>query len=125
MFRKSFKPLFLTLFVLVTASFAFGQFDDTPPKEDIPTGIKETLAKQRIKQNEKDFEELISRSEEVAKLSEELSKSVENSKKLSSEDTKKLQKLEKMVKKIRQELGASEDKEDSSRQNTIRNYRQY
>lgn len=108
---KFVKSLFVILLILLSFSFVFGQTPRPPVTEDLPVGIKENLAKQRIKQNEKDFQELISRSEEVVKLSEELQKSYENNKQLSNDDSKKLEKLEKMMKKIRQDLGAAEDKE--------------
>lgn len=76
---------------------------------DLPDPIKETLAKQRIKNEEKEYQELLQRGEEAAKLSEELNKSLENTQNLASEDIKKLERLEKLVKKIREELGAKDD----------------
>jgi oligoendopeptidase F len=81
------------------------------PKEDLPSNIKETLAKQRIAREKKDYEELLQRSEEAVKLSDELEKSFANSNQLSSDDQKKLDRLEKLVKKIRNELGAGDDGE--------------
>lgn len=111
MYVKLIKSLFVTSIILISYSFALGQSMRSPIVEDMPMGIKENLAKQRIKQEEKDFQELISRSEEVVKLCEELHESYEVNKQLSSEDSKKLEKLEKMMKKIRQDLGAAEDKD--------------
>lgn len=77
-----------------------------PEQEDYSDGIKETLAKQRIKTEEKQFAELIDRTEQAAAISEELNKSFETTRKFTSEDAKKLDRLEKIVKKIRQELGS-------------------
>lgn len=102
---------------LIFATTAFSQIDATSPsgrqqpKEELPKNIKETLAKQRIEREKKDYEELIKRSEEAVKLSEELEKSFSNSNQLSTEDLKKLEKLEKLVKKIRGELGGDDDGE--------------
>lgn len=79
------------------------------PKEELPKNIRETLAKQKIEREKKDYEELLQRSEEAAKLSQELEKSFVNSNQLSTEDQKKLDRLEKLVKKIRTELGADDD----------------
>ncbi|SRR5215204_836075 len=106
--------LFVVLLFGVTA---FSQIDaSTPngkpqPKEDLPKNIKETMAKQRIEREKKDYEELLQRSEEAVKLSEELEKSFTDSNKITSEDQKKLDRLEKIVKKIRSELGANDDGE--------------
>lgn len=79
------------------------------PQEELPKNIKETLAKQRIEREKKDYDELLQRSEEAVKLSEELEKSFAVSNQLSPEDRKKLDRLEKLVKKIRSELGADDD----------------
>ena len=81
-------------------------------KEDFPSNIKETLAKQRIAREKKEYDDLLQRSEETVKLSNELEKSFVNSKQLSSDDTKKLDRLEKLLKKIRSELGGDSGGED-------------
>jgi hypothetical protein len=99
---------------MLFAVTAFSQLDATTPngkpqKEDLPKNIKETMAKQRIEREKKDYEELLQRSEEAVKISEELEKSFVNSNQLSSEDQKKLERLEKLVKKIRGELGGDDD----------------
>ncbi len=75
-------------------------------KEDYPKSIKESLAKQRIETEKKDFQELLARGEEVAKLSRELEKSFAQNNSLTPEDEKKLNRVEKLVKKIRSEIGA-------------------
>ncbi|MEP6900342.1 MAG: hypothetical protein ABJA66_01250 [Actinomycetota bacterium] len=85
------------------------QFGKPQPKEDLPTNIKETLAKQRIAREKKDYQELLDRSQEAVKLSEELEKSFAATNQLSVDDEKKLDRLEKLVKKIRSELGADSD----------------
>src|SRR5438045_1575633 len=91
---------FSVVFAMIFATTAFSQIDATSPngrqpKEELPKNIKETLAKQRIEREKKDYEELVQRSEEAVKLSEELEKSFSNSNQLSAEDLKKLEKLEK------------------------------
>ncbi len=112
--------LFLIVFLLFAAE-AYGQIDaSTPsgrprPQEELPKNIKETLAKQRIEREKKDYEELLEKSEEAVKLSEELEKSFSDSKQISDEDRKKLEKLEKLVKKIRRELGGGDDEEQEEK----------
>jgi hypothetical protein len=83
--------------------------DQENRKEDLPSGIKENLARQRLKQQEKEFAQLLQRAEEAAKIAGELNASYEQNNALKSSDHKKLQRLEKLVKKIREELGGSDD----------------
>jgi ElaB/YqjD/DUF883 family membrane-anchored ribosome-binding protein len=78
-------------------------------EEDLPKSIKENLAKGRIEQEKKEYQELLDRGEEALKLSEDLEKSFSSNNKLSSDDYKKLERLEKLVKKIRNDLGGDED----------------
>ncbi len=109
---RIFFQLFL-IFLLVGAAHAQSDAttrNGTPPKEDLPTGIQESLAKQRIEREKKDYAELLARGEEAVKLSGELEKSFAQNNQISSTDQKKLDRLEKLVKKIRSELGADDDK---------------
>lgn len=115
MFSKLLKTLFfLVLFASVYSSVQ-AQFSNPndPRKEELPQGIKENLAKQRIEQEKKDYEDLVQRGEEALKLSEELEKAFAANNALSSDDRKKLDQLEKLVKKIRSDLGGDDDDETS------------
>jgi membrane-associated HD superfamily phosphohydrolase len=110
------KFSFIFLVLLLGSSAVYCQItpdgsrsNDPLNKEDLPDAFKETLAKQRIKEEEKEFQTLVQRSEEAFKLSEELSKDFDSKHKLSAEDIKKVDQLEKVVKKIRQDLGAKND----------------
>ena len=106
---------FSTLLVMLFCITAFSQLPDAstrngkPQPEELPKNIQETLAKQRIEQEKKDYEELLERSQEAVKLSDELEKSFSNANQLSSDDQKKLDRLEKLVKKIRGDLGGDDD----------------
>ncbi|HEX9961876.1 MAG TPA: hypothetical protein VGB00_13155 [Pyrinomonadaceae bacterium] len=80
-------------------------------QEELPKLIKENMQKGRIEEEKKEYDERIKRGEEAAKLSEELSKSFEQNQTLSPEDVKKLARLEKLVKKIRDDLGGEDDNE--------------
>jgi hypothetical protein len=104
---------------MLFAVSAFGQIDASTPggrprKEELPKNIQETLAKQRIEREKKDYQELLDRSQEAVKLSDELEKSFSNTNQLSSEDQKKLDRLEKLVKKIRGELGGDDDSDSEN-----------
>lgn len=108
---------FSVLLVMLLGITAYSQTDastsgDRPrQKEDLPKNIKETMAKQRIAREKKEFKELLEKSEEAVKLSEELEKSFTDSNQLTSEDRKKLERLEKLLKKIRSDLGGDDDGE--------------
>jgi ElaB/YqjD/DUF883 family membrane-anchored ribosome-binding protein len=93
----------------ICAQYDASTRDGRPKDEDLPKSIKENLAKGRIDKEKKDYEELVQRSEDALKLTEDLEKSFSSNNKLSSDDYKKLERLEKLVKKIRSDLGADED----------------
>lgn len=104
--------IFAALLVLSTVICAAAQFpDQSPNKEEYPKTVKESLAKGRIDREKKEYQQLIERGEEAAKISSEISKSFAKHNKFSSEDQKKLDRLEKIVKKIRNELGGDDDNE--------------
>lgn len=81
----------------------------TPQKEEVPQGVKENLAKMCIAQQKKEYAEMLERGDEALKLSEDLEKSFASGNALSAEDRKKLDRLEKLVKKIRSDLGGDDD----------------
>jgi hypothetical protein len=66
------------------------------------------------KQQQKEYQELLDNGEEAAKLSGELETSFEKSSTLSAEDQKKLDRLEKLTKKIRNSLGGENDEADDA-----------
>jgi membrane-associated HD superfamily phosphohydrolase len=114
MIRNLARTIFTLIFICGTAVCIAAQGDSTtadgkPRKEDLPIGIKESLAKQRIAREKKDFAELVLRGEEALKLSNDLEKSFTENNQLSVEDKKKIDRLEKVIKKIRNEIGADDD----------------
>lgn len=101
------KALFFqVLFVSLLTVTVFAQRQE--PSFELPEGIKENLAKRRVRAEEKEYRELIERSEEAARISEDLIESFEKTKKFSPEDGKQLERLEKVVKRIRRDLGAED-----------------
>lgn len=128
MSKKSLNFLFALIFVLAGCISAHAQGADAstangkpdPARQDLPDGLKETLAKERIKSEEKEYQELVQRGEEAAKLGEELNKSLATSQKFTAEDVKKLDRLEKIVKKIREELGAKDEDADQDEKKSER-----
>lgn len=125
---KLLKLIFISFVALIFAGAAKAQVPDAssrdtrPSKEeDLPKGLRETLQKHRIEEEKKDYDEMVKRGEEAAKLSEELTKSFEQNQNLSSEDQKKLSRLEKLVKKIRDDLGGEDDNESITKSLSLTN----
>ncbi len=118
--RLKFFHFIFALFLVSTAIVGVkAQGDATnrngrPRNEELPKSVKETIAKGRIDREKKDYEELIMRGEEAAQLSEELEQSYSKNNQLTSDDQKKLERLEKTLKKIRSELGGDDDDDEGS-----------
>lgn len=99
--------------VLSNAQIDASTSNGRPRKPQFPQPILETLEKKRIEDAEKEHRKMLERGELALKLSEELEKSFEEKEQLTSNDKKKLKDLEKLLKKIRSELGGDDDdKED-------------
>lgn len=76
---------------------------------DRPKGIKESLEKMRIAKEKKEYDEMLARGEEAVKVSTEVKNSYTQTGSLSDNDIQKVAKIEKLVKKIRDELGGDDD----------------
>ncbi|CAN5620668.1 hypothetical protein BH20ACI4_BH20ACI4_31070 [soil metagenome] len=111
MFKRFSIILFLLFaFALLTVSInaqidASNPYGRPRPEEPLPKNVQETLKKNELKQIKKDYEEMLANGEEAVKLSEELENSFEKNNKLIARDVEKLDKIEKLLKKIRKELG--------------------
>lgn len=108
-----------SLFLICTvALFASGQ--DTSgsilPKpsndDDRPKSFKETLERLRIDREKKEYQEMLDRGTEVLKITEELEKAVDQNGRLSETEFAKVASVEKLVKKIRGELGGDDEEDD-------------
>ena len=120
MAKNFLKVLFFAGFLAITSICANAQIDASTPsgrprnQEEMPKNIKESLLKHKIDKEKKDHEEMLKNGEEAKVLSEELEKSFSATNSLSSEDRKKIDRLEKILKKIRKELGGDDDDEKES-----------
>lgn len=115
--RIFFQLLFLTSFLLLTSSGVSAQIDASTPdgiprREELPKSIKETLMKYEIERTKKDHEEMIEHGVEASNLSREIHESYLQTGVFAAGEQEKLDRLEKLVKKIRKELGADSDDED-------------
>ena len=78
--------------------------------EQAPTPLDyELRAKREIKYAEKEHQENLTRAREASELGNAISAAFKQNQSLGSADLKKLEKLEKITKKIRNEVGASDD----------------
>ena len=100
--------------ILLIGLFAFGTFAQEADArfpgqqkndQDQPFGLRETQEKMRIEQAKKEYEEMLDRGEQALKLSQDLEKAFAQQPSLTRSDLEKLDDLEKLVKKIRGELG--------------------
>ena len=92
----------------------FPKAGDPTKDDDKPKSFQETVEKLRIEKDKKDHDQMVERGEEVVKLSEELEKAVSEAGRLSEKDYSKVATVEKLVKKIRTELGAANDDVDDN-----------
>jgi membrane-associated HD superfamily phosphohydrolase len=103
--------------ILLCSVFVSAQIDaetrsGKPKDEPLPQPLLESMAKSRIEQDKKDHEALIKKGNEAVELSKEIQKSFDKNKKLTSQDISKLKNLEKLLKKVRSELGGEGGDED-------------
>lgn len=82
---------------------------------DHPKSFRETLEKLRIDKEKKDFAAMIERGEEAVKLTEEVEKAYDRDGRLDQGGLNKLVAVEKLVKKIRNELGGDDDESDNEK----------
>lgn len=92
---------------------------DPPVKDERPTTIKEQLIKMQIEKDKKDHDAMVARGEEAVKLSTELETSYVQKGALTNDDIEKLARVEKLVKKIRDELGGDDDDERGNTDTTF------
>jgi hypothetical protein len=83
-----------------------------PPRHgDIGSPTEEMLRRAEIKHEEESHAEMVERSDEAAQIGEEILNSYNKNKELTTGDFKKLEKMEKLARKIRGSAGGSDDPE--------------
>jgi hypothetical protein len=97
------------------AAFAQGAEDSDPytrkPDRDQPKNLREMMQKMRIEQEKKDYQEMLDRAEQALKISDQLERSFSQNSKVTRSDLEQLASLEKVVKKIRGDLGGENDED--------------
>jgi hypothetical protein len=119
------RLMFVSVVLVAAASFAAGQTtrtnvdpltsisaDKSSPDSPEQRGnamAEEMRIKREIKSAEKDHQQNLERAKEVSDLGQALVSSFKKNNSLDREDIKRLEKLEKLAKRIRSEAGGSED----------------
>ena len=128
--RRLAQSLLAAAFIFALASLSFGQSNagkppPTPPSNQAPSDNpiipakkdsdtrfgspeNEMRSKLVLKEEKKRYEENLGRAREVSDLATQLSESYESNKAFNSQDSKKLERLEKLTRRIRNEAGGSE-----------------
>jgi hypothetical protein len=110
-----------SLFLFCAAASAQTQIDvqDKRPgdssrsqEQDLGSPAEEILQRAQIKHEEDAHKEMVERAGEMAQIGGQILDSFEHSKSLSRDDLKKLDRMEKLARKIRSNAGASDDEED-------------
>jgi hypothetical protein len=109
---------FIVILFCSAAALAQGADDNNPYSTkrdpDPPKSFKEMMQKMRIDQEKKDYEEMLDRGRQAAKISEQLEESFAKNSTLARSDRERLDDLEKLIKKIRGELGGGDDGDTDS-----------
>jgi hypothetical protein len=118
--------LLITVLILATTGSSQSAQSPSPPPSD-PTLIKdvskdtskddprfgspeaEMRSKLELKAEKKKYDEHVARAREVSQLATQISQSYETHKALSSDDGKRLERLEKLIKRIRNDAGGEND----------------
>lgn len=120
MHLRDWKIIFVIFVCLASSSYAqsslppisspANQDDNVFNDPDMPKSMLETLQRQRLAKAKREHEEMLKRGETALKLAEQLSLSFEKNKSLTAAEIKKLNDLEKLVVRIRKDLGGSDNK---------------
>jgi hypothetical protein len=121
--RSNFIILLFTLLAFASVT-TFAQVpNNTPPalakSEEInkPKGFRETMQKMRIEREKRDYKEMMDRSDQALRISEQLEKSFSQHGKLTRENFDQIASIEKLTRKIRNELGGDDDDDKSNQPN--------
>ena len=133
-FSVATRTLARLLFIVICASVTFAQNPAPPPRpsptppprpidgtfknqDDSPltTFEEEIRAKREIKLAEKDHQENLNRAREIAQIGKELRESFKGKASFDRDCFKKIERLEKLTKKVRSEAGGEDEEVDISR----------
>ena len=111
--------------ILAIPAVAFAQIEECPyienpaHREPLSKQMKERMIELCIEEKKKDFDRMVERTEELAKISNEIEESFVEHNALSKEDREKLDKAEELLSKIRKELRADDDDDDKDKPKSV------
>ena len=101
--------VFVTITTAQVSTLPKAKLTGKEDRDETPPSLTEMVEKQRILRQKKEHDEMLKRGDEALKLSEELEESFKAGADFSQKDLQKLESLEKVVGKIRNELGGDDD----------------
>lgn len=115
--RTLFKFLFISVAAVFACGSAWAQAADNgsifaKDDKDAPIGFRDMVKKLEIERDKKDFADMQDRGRHALELTNELERSMDHGQPFTNEDRTKVDSLEKLVKKIRRDLGGSDEDED-------------
>lgn len=84
-------------------------YDRNNNEPELSESMIETRHRWKVREEEKEHKEMVERGESAARLGEELKKSFADNNRLLANDAAKLDELEKLLKKIRKNMGGDDD----------------
>lgn len=98
------------LFAFAVTTGAQSRADDAEQERTLPMGspAAEAMARQLIEHEKKEHRENIERAQEVARLSQEIQRDIEKKARLDAEGARRLERIEKLARRIRSEAGGSD-----------------
>lgn len=115
---QSFRSLLLaltSLALLATSAAAqrgqstVGDASNQGPRREIGSPEEEIIRRAEIKHEEESHKEMVERADEAALIGEQILNAFQKNKSLSKDDFKKLERMEKLARKIRGSTGGSDD----------------
>jgi hypothetical protein len=85
--------------------------DGQNPRHELGSPEEEIIRRAEIKHEEESHKDMVDRADETALIGEQILNSFQKNKSLSKDDLKKLDRMEKLARKIRGSAGASDDDE--------------
>lgn len=110
--------VFCALYCAAQSSEAWPPVEEQKDDSDRPKSIRETLEKLRIDKEKKEFDSMLERSERAVLLADDLEKTLSGRSTFTKKDLEKIETLEKLVKKIRSDLGGQNDEENKYKSET-------
>ena len=96
---------------LAQSNESWPSIDDRKEESDRPKSIQETLEKMRIEKAKKEYDSMLARGEKAVLLADELEKTLSGGSTFTRKEIEKIETLEKLVKRIRSDLGGQNDED--------------